>query len=80
MNGKELRRRREAGGLSLDQLAELIGLASAGRRSAIYRLEQNDRIKPQMAMLLDMVLSKVEADPQSAPNRPARGRPKRVTA
>lgn len=79
MNGEELRRRRLAAGLSLDQVAELLDLKTASRRTAVYKLERNGSIRPAMAKLLDLVLTEVEGNPKAAPPKARRGRPPEVT-
>jgi len=57
----ELRRRREALGLTQEKVAELVGLTHATRRSTVYRWEIGERPIPAAhAKLLDYVFADLE--------------------
>lgn len=61
MTGEELRTRREALGLTLDDVAELVGKTAKDRRQIVYRWEKGTRKIPAAdAMLLELRLEDKE--------------------
>ena len=61
MTGEELRKRREALGLTMDDVAEMVGKTARDRRQIVYRWEHGTRSIPAAdAMLLELRLEDKE--------------------
>ena len=72
MTGEELRKRREALGLTMDDVAEMVGKTAKDRRQIVYRWEKGTRAIPAAdAMLLELRLEDKERS-KSCDDKPRR--------
>jgi transcriptional regulator with XRE-family HTH domain len=74
MTGEELKRRREALGLSQEKVADLAGIKGAHRRQAVYRWENGIRDIPiAEGALLDIRLGDLERRKRRGRREPVAG-------